>query len=138
MTTEIREPVLCFVRGGYAYFTTQRLEEQRGEDWDDAPYESCAGPPSASSESPEDCSVLVYSYNGTSLETPAELSGCYTAYSVDDINAGAVAWLFGRAKNGTRKIAIYAGETLKGFERLIAQAGGTVQCVGGVLGHGRS
>lgn len=39
------EPVLCYVDGGKAYFTTQKLEDQWGDDWDDAPYEHNAGIP---------------------------------------------------------------------------------------------
>ena len=37
--------VLCYVDAPWAYFTTRRLSEQWGDDWDDAPYEHNAGTP---------------------------------------------------------------------------------------------
>ena len=36
---------LCYVEGNIAYFTTQDLDKQWGDDWDDAPYEHNAGLP---------------------------------------------------------------------------------------------
>lgn len=39
------EPVLCYISKPWAYFTTQKLEDQWGDDWDDAPYEHNAGEP---------------------------------------------------------------------------------------------
>lgn len=36
---------LCYVKGSFAYFTTQELSKQWGDDWNDAPYEHNAGEP---------------------------------------------------------------------------------------------
>ena len=36
---------LCYVDGPWAYFTTQDLKRQWGDDWNDAPYERNAGTP---------------------------------------------------------------------------------------------
>lgn len=36
---------LCYIDGPWAYFTTQPVAEQWGDDWDDAPYEHNAGDP---------------------------------------------------------------------------------------------
>lgn len=36
---------LCYVKGCFAYFTSQPVEEQWGDDWNDAPYEHNAGEP---------------------------------------------------------------------------------------------
>ena len=36
---------LCYVENSWAYFTTQELSEQWGDDWDDSSYESNAGQP---------------------------------------------------------------------------------------------
>ena len=36
---------LCYIEKNFAYFTTQDLEKQWGDDWDDAPYEHNAGTP---------------------------------------------------------------------------------------------
>ena len=41
----MKEPILCYVKGPWAYFTTQPLKKQWGDDWDDAPYEHNAGEP---------------------------------------------------------------------------------------------
>ena len=37
--------VLCYVAANVAYFTTQALADQWGDDWNDAPYEHNAGTP---------------------------------------------------------------------------------------------
>jgi hypothetical protein len=42
---EKKDPVLCYVDGVFAYFTTQSLKKQTGDDWNDAPYEHNAGEP---------------------------------------------------------------------------------------------
>lgn len=39
------DPILCYVEGNFAYFTSKPLEETSGDDWDDAPYEHNAEPP---------------------------------------------------------------------------------------------
>jgi hypothetical protein len=36
---------LCYVSGSFAWFTTQELSKQWGDDWNDAPYEHNAGSP---------------------------------------------------------------------------------------------
>lgn len=36
---------LCYIDGCWAYFTTQDLDKQWGDDWDDVPYEHNAGDP---------------------------------------------------------------------------------------------
>lgn len=36
---------LCYVYDNIAYFTTQDISKQRGDDWDDVPYEHNAGEP---------------------------------------------------------------------------------------------
>lgn len=43
--TEQGPPVLCYVDEPWAYFTTQKLEDQWGDDWEDSPYEHNAGKP---------------------------------------------------------------------------------------------
>lgn len=88
------EPMLCYVEDHTAYFTTQELSEQWGDDWDDAPYEHNAGRPYAPYVERD------YNDDGTPkweihevmfrsvLETPAERAGGNSAYSVRDINDG--------------------------------------------------
>ena len=40
-----KDPILCYVDEPWAYFTTQDLDKQWGDDWNDAPYEHNAGTP---------------------------------------------------------------------------------------------
>lgn len=42
MTDTLR---LCYIDGPWAFFTTQSLDKQWGDDWNDAPYEHNAGDP---------------------------------------------------------------------------------------------
>lgn len=42
MTDTLR---LCYIDGPWAFFTTQPLDQQWGDDWNDAPYEHNAGDP---------------------------------------------------------------------------------------------
>ena len=89
----------------YAFFTPKDLDEQWGDDWNDAPYEHNAGWPYDSvivevnennvATEIEEYDILQvsfalksYNYNlpsGDFLNSP---------WAVDDINAGAVAWIY--------------------------------------------
>jgi hypothetical protein len=99
MPSETKTPVLCYVDGNVAYFTTQPLEEANGDDWNDTPYEHNAGTPYRwSAESEHD-----------KLKTPCEITSVYFigpfqrpedfcrrdsgGWCVDDINRGLVPWL---------------------------------------------
>ncbi len=112
------EPILCFVDGPWAYFTPRPLSEQGGDDWDDAPYEHNGDPPYE-----DDITVVAYRCD---LEEPS-FGHCNSPYSVDSINAGAVAWLRSPSYvKGDKAIVIPAGTTLARFTELIRQAGGDV------------
>lgn len=154
------EPVLCYVRSPWAYFTTRPLFEQWGDDWNDAPYEHNAGEPYDpcwhnepkylnNSESKRGCipgtqiplpvgilcqcksCVRDWNEDGTpkfkiikvafdsDLDSPCDFV-LNSRYSVEQINAGAVAWLTGK------DIIIPAGTTLSEFIRLIRKAGGII------------
>ena len=41
----VKEPVLCYVDEPWAFFTTQELSKQWGDDWDHSPYEHNAEEP---------------------------------------------------------------------------------------------
>jgi hypothetical protein len=144
-------PRLCYVDRPWAYFTTQPITKQWGDDWDDAPYEHNAGTPyepcwhndpdrrnkQRAGVGPDElcrCTACVRDWNddGTpkwevtkvafdapAFATPEDFS-LNSSFSVEQINAGAVAWLF------SRSIAIHAGCTLRNFKRLITEGGGTV------------
>ena len=54
------EPVLCYIdQMGRAYFTTQALSKQWGDDWNDAPYEHNAETPYDDRENPPRWKITV-------------------------------------------------------------------------------
>lgn len=135
---------LCYIgKNQTAYFTTQPVELQRGDDWNDVPYEHNAEPPYG---------PIIYHYSngekkkderdwnedgtpkwelyhlkfdaGWRLQTPAD-KHYNSPYSVDMINAGAVAWLAGTDADG-KPIAIQAGASIEEFKQKVRQAGGTI------------
>ena len=120
---------LCYVDGSCAWFTTQDISQQWGDDWNDAPYECNAGVPyewHVGSDVPE--YHLHHVYFESPLTTPADNN---IPLSVEQINAGAQPWLqtdkwaltsFPRVEI-TR---IYAGTSYPDFVRLIESMGGTV------------
>ena len=59
------------------------------------------------------------------LETPADLAGSNSAYSVEMINSGATAWLQ-TDRWADKKINIHAGVSMAEFKDLIEQSGGRV------------
>lgn len=63
---------LCYVKQPWLYFTTQDLEDQWGDDWNDAPYQHNAGKPYSpcwhnepgSDKRPCDCSICQDDWTG--------------------------------------------------------------------------
>jgi hypothetical protein len=138
----VPEYKLCYIKGDTAYFTTQDLDKQWGDDWNDVPYEHNAGTPYGPSisyfvDGREEKNPLDWNEDGTprfslyhlkftawQLETPAD-NVRNSRYSVKDINAGAVAWLRGNLDDGT-PIAIPAGASIDEFKQKVRLAGGTI------------
>lgn len=120
---------LCYVDEPRAYFTTQELEKQWGDDWNDTPYEHNAGLPYTPSHPEREFTngepnwEVVLLFYDAELVTPSD-TGINSAYSVEKINQGAVAWLWD--KYGDSGVAIQAGTTLPEFKRLIKKAGGKI------------
>ena len=136
---------LCYVADNIAYFTTQPLEQQHGDDWDDVPYECNAGSPYSPTKDfsyPEKAPDETFTWkkgsdytNGlpnwqileivyrADLQLPHE-GPHNSSYSVEQINRGAVAWLVDRW--GDSKVVIPAGVSPEMFKGLIRRAGGTV------------
>lgn len=122
-------PVLCYVKGSWAYFTTRKLSEQWGDDWNDAPYEHNAGTPYEYSdhdkkEGREPWQIVKVAWDGD-FEPPSE-GHCNSPWSVEQINAGAVAWLRTSRWRSGKPVIIPAGTTLERFCELIREGGGTV------------
>jgi hypothetical protein len=129
-------PVLCYVSGSAAYFTTQSLDEAWGDDWNDAPYEHNSGEPyewrptvryAGSTEpipnpQPEWFIVTVYWYGP--FETP-DYPHSNSPWSVDRINRGDLPWLRDLYGKPPRP-SIWAGTTLDDFKAAIWAAGGRI------------
>lgn len=125
---------LCYVNGPWAFFTTQELKYQWGDDWDDAPYEHNAGTPYTygdhdAKDGRQPWEILKIAVEGP-LNTPSDFaSGGNSPYSVNDINAGAVAWL-ATDKWAKEKVVIPAGCDVETFKALVKKAGGKVYVEG--------
>lgn len=89
-----------------------------GDDWNDRPWEHNAEPPYRW--------ITRVVYLDTNLDKPNE-GTINSPWSVDDINAGAVAWLSDRYAYDA--LYIPAGVTVAEFHRLIERAGGTAVVV---------
>jgi len=110
---------LCYIEDAWAYFTTQELEKQWGDDWNDAPYEHNAGTPYTE----EGFKITRVAFDGE-FEQPKD--GHFNSpYSVEMINKKACAWL--RTSSWKEKQdAICAGATFEEFEMFIKRNGGQV------------
>lgn len=118
----------------YIYFTNN-MKKQWGDDWDDAPYEHNAEVPyddetdilqipvcityyklmeDYDEESYEEILKTYPNYNYTDLKLPKDWGSVNSPFCVDDINGGAVAWLYATLSKDryvTERIVIHAGET---------------------------
>lgn len=117
------EPKLCYIEGNWAYFTTQEISKQWGDDWDDVPYEYNAGSPYAWGEHEqarhiEPWTIAKVFFSGN-FSQPCE-GHLNSPYNVQMINRGDVPWL----RSGT--IRIMAGTTLPDFVAAVREAGGQV------------
>ena len=122
------EPVLCYVKGPWAYFTTQELSKQTGDGWDDAPYEDNASPPYESKDG--SWTITKVAWDGP-FQTLYEYNSCYVGsrLSVNQINSGEDPWLRTSRYESDWEgppIKIMAETTLSEFIRIIESAGGFV------------
>lgn len=128
MKTE-NEPVLCYVEGCFAYFTTQPLSKQWGDDWNDAPYEHNAGTPYefnavTMKHGTQPWEIIKVAWEGP-FNTPRG-SQINSQWSVERINAGEIAWLRTFEWFDGDKIEIMAGTTLENFKKMVLLGGGVV------------
>lgn len=117
---------LCYVKEPWAYFTTQDLDKQWGDDWNDAPYEHNAGEPYAHNPAldKERWEICKVAYDGD-FETPCT-DVRNSSFSVQQINAGAIAWLRTSRWQSGKSTVIPAGTELSEFIKLVSRCGGTV------------
>jgi hypothetical protein len=121
---------LCYVENDVAYFTTcEPLDRQWGDDWNDAPYEHNAGAPyewHEQSRVPKYEIFKVVFYGD--YRRPCD-GVTNSAYCVQDINLGSVAWLAPECYGFTGKTLprpIPAGTTLEDFAQTVTEDGGTI------------
>lgn len=144
----LRGTVLCYVHEPWtstevnrvAYFTTQPLAEQWGDDWNDAPYDCNAGRPytwrrERYAKQPDGTygwepnpqpswRVFEVEFTGP-FETPAGIA-FNTPYCVQDINEGKIPWLWTNSADDAPTVVINAGVTFTRFRALVRRAGGTI------------
>jgi hypothetical protein len=119
------EPVLCYVNDPWAHFTTNLLDEQWGDDWNDVPYEHNAGNPYTPIPGRDEegaWQIVKVAFEGDFRE-PCD-GHLNSPYSVKQINTGAVPWL--RSWDDPPAIQIWAGMPLSEFMRTVEAEGGTV------------
>lgn len=137
---------LCYIDKDTAYFTTQDLDKQTGDDWNDVPYEHNAGTPyearhyyyadGRKEPIPEHWNedgtpkweIYTLKFDGYNMETPAT-KHYNSPYSVDMINAGMVAWLSGWDSTNEKHVAINAGTSIEEFKQKVRQCGGKIYIV---------
>ena len=126
--TETNPPRLCYVEESWAFFTTQPVADQWGDDWNDVPYEHNAERPyewRPHSEPKAKWEIRKVAWEGP-FETPADVAGCNSGYSVEMINRGCVAWLAPSRWADNPAPPIHAGATLEEFCSAVVAAGGTI------------
>jgi len=104
---------LCYVEEPWAFFTPRPIAEQRGDDWDDAPYQHNAGRPYGDD-------IVRVAFEG-SFEAPKD--GPEDFYSVEQVNAGKVPWL---CTWPTSEGFLNAGATLEEFRAFVRENDGEV------------
>ena len=117
---------LCYIEGNFAYFTTQDLKDQWGDDWDDAPYEHNAGEPYEwDAERHEDrWEISKVAFECHNLNTPCDFCS-NSQWAVVDINAGKIAWL-STSRGVGEQVVIPAGVSIEEFAWLVKIAGGKI------------
>jgi hypothetical protein len=124
-----KDAVLCYVAGQWAYFTTRKLSEPLGDDWNDAPYEHNAGTPYEFGDHDRKKGIhpwfiIKVAWDGNFNQPHDHYHN--SPWSVEQINAGAVAWLVTSKSSDNKWVTIPAGTTLDRFCELIRIGGGTV------------
>jgi hypothetical protein len=119
---------LCYVEGGFAWFTTLPVTgegAQWGDDWDDAPYQHNAGNPYGCDDRQERRWTLrVVGFRGCHMGMQEPMDG--HTISVEEINRGSVPWLKPWTRDDEDDVTVWAGCSLTEFVAKIQRAGGTV------------
>lgn len=107
----------------YAYFTPINLREQWGDDWNDIPYEHNAGRPYDSDNDNNKITIILIpfylnrDYMYPEVKFPEDYGGSNSPFSVENINLGAVPWIFIKGKEDSD--VIQAGVSPFNFCKII-------------------
>ena len=130
---------LCYIENNFAYFTTQDLDKQWGDDWDDAPYEHNAEQPYTpdiryftadrqekvetdwNADGSPKWEIMKIAFDCQRSATPAETAGRNSPYSVQMINNKLIPWLTVYPQKW-----LFAGVSIDSFVKFIEEAGGEV------------
>lgn len=130
---------LCYIENNFAYFTTQDLDKQWGDDWDDAPYEHNAEEPYTpairyftadrqekvetdwNADGSPKWEIMKIAFYCPSSATPAESAGMNSPYSVEMINNKLIPWLTVYPDKG-----LFAGASIDEFVEFIEESGGEI------------
>jgi hypothetical protein len=130
---------LCYIEKSFAYFTTQDLDKQWGDDWNDTPYEHNAGEPytphiryyadGRTEKIPEywnedgspKWEIMKIAFYCPTAGTPAQMSGSNSKYSVQQINEGLIPWVTVYPQKW-----LFAGASIDEFVEFIEEANGEV------------
>lgn len=121
---------LCYVDEPWAWFTSRPVEDQWGDDWNDAPYEHNAGNPYQwmpymADRGVEPYTLVRLAFSGD-YETPSTWA-TNSRYSVQRINQGVIAWLAPSGyRSDTRHPGVFAGATVEEFIDFIRSTDGEV------------
>lgn len=134
---------LCYIENNFAYFTTQDLDKQWGDDWDDAPYEHNAEEPYTpairyftadrqekvetdwNADGSPKWEIMKIAFYCPSAATPAETAGMNSSYSVQMINNKLIPWLIVHWRMYPDK-GLFAGASIDEFVEFIEDAGGEI------------
>ena len=101
----------------YAYFTPIPLKDQWGDDWSDSPYEHNAGYPYDDCGNFGEYEIIKIPFGIKStrvwVKFPDDYGGGNSPFSVEDINFGAVAWVY--AIGSHKGVSIHGGDTIEMF-----------------------
>ena len=99
---------LCLIKGRWAYFKLDTIEDAWGDDWSDSPYEHNAGEPY------EYHAIVMFDDEHENIRLPCDHFR-NSPFSVKDINKKNVPWL--QIKDGFTQVwtHLYAGKTLRSF-----------------------
>ncbi len=123
---------LCYVLGYEesmtAVFTTQPLEQQTGDDWDDTPYEHNAGSPYGP-RGEEHWDLVSVRFYHPYWKTPAgRANAANSRWSVDLINQNKTPWLSGWSDHTeTHGSGAKAGCSLREFLDILYETGGFIR-----------